>query len=80
MVGLFANKNMEQGAATSVYCALCRKVEDGAYYDDCAVTEPKPTATDKESQESLWQYTEDILAGKGFELPSLIEASIEVSV
>ena len=79
-VGLFANKNVEQGAATSVYCALCRKVEQGAYYDDCAVTEPKSTATDKGNQEKLWQYTENLLAEKGFELPALTGVAAEKSL
>jgi len=75
---LIANKNVEQGAATSIYCALCRKVEDGAYYDDCAVTEPKPTANDATLQQNLWDYTEALLAEKGFKLPALDVAESSV--
>ena len=80
VVRLIANKSVEQGAATSVYCALCRNVEEGAYYDDCAVTEPKTTATNSKLQESLWEYTENLLADKGFELPALTKTDVEALV
>ncbi|CAB9504248.1 Dehydrogenase/reductase SDR family member on chromosome X homolog [Seminavis robusta] len=70
LVGLIANKSVEQGAATSVYCALSRHVEDGAYYDDCSPVEPSQKAQSDQLQEALWMYTEQLLTEKGFELPS----------
>jgi len=75
VVSLIANKNIEQGAATTIYCALCRSVQGGAYYDDCAVKEPSAFAKDVKLQQGLWDYTESLLAEKGFELPKLAKTA-----
>lgn len=68
-VRLIANKSIEQGAATTVYCALARHVDGGAYYDDCAVATPSEKATSSKNQEMLWTYTETLLEEKGFKSP-----------
>ncbi|CAJ1955571.1 unnamed protein product [Cylindrotheca closterium] len=73
VVGLIANKNLEQGAATTIYCAMARLVEKGAYYDNCAVTEPTATAQSDKLRMELWEYTESLLAQKGFQLPKMQE-------
>lgn len=75
LVRLIANKSIEQGAATTVYCALARSVEAGAYYDDCHVSKPTDTALSAENQEELWKYTENLLSKKGFVVPALGESA-----
>ena len=70
IVYLFANKSVEQGAATTAYCALSRRIENGAYYDDCSPAKPSTAADSDELQQSLWKYTETVLAEKGCNLPS----------
>ncbi|HEY0935541.1 MAG TPA: SDR family oxidoreductase [Trebonia sp.] len=49
---------VEQGAATSVYCATSPAVagESGLYYDRCAAREPSPVAT-KELAALLWAHS-----------------------
>jgi retinol dehydrogenase 12 len=79
LVRLISNKSVEQGAATTVYCALSRHVVDGAYYDDCSPKEPSTSAQSDELQEGLWKYTEALLIDKGFSLPlKLMQRTEEV--
>ena len=56
-----ANKNVPQGASTSVYCALAPKVVGGAYYEDCALADAAPWAMDPALAERLWAETEKLL-------------------
>mmetsp|Transcript_42325 Transcript_42325/g.45935 ORF Transcript_42325/g.45935 Transcript_42325/m.45935 type:complete len:368 (+) Transcript_42325:36-1139(+) len=70
LVGVFlADKTVEQGAATSVYCALSTDVEGGGYYDNCQLSTPKLVADDSTAQKQLWDYTERLIIEEGFELP-----------
>jgi NAD(P)-dependent dehydrogenase (short-subunit alcohol dehydrogenase family) len=81
-VRLIANKSIEQGAATNVYCALARYVEGGGYYDDCSIGRPNAAAIDPQNRVDLWEYTESLLGEKGFDLASPIPAfqqNIEIS-
>jgi retinol dehydrogenase 12 len=50
---------IEQGAATSLYCATSPEVagDTGKYYERCAVREPNPAAT-PELAARLWEYSE----------------------
>ena len=70
--GLFADKSVEQGAATNVYCALASNVEGGAYYVDCKVGNPSETAQDATLRKDLWEYTEDVISAQGFQLPTTL--------
>jgi NAD(P)-dependent dehydrogenase (short-subunit alcohol dehydrogenase family) len=72
VVGIFADKTVEQGAATNVYCALASEVEGGAYYKDCHVETPTTVAQDAALREDLWSYTEKLIGNKGYELPSTL--------
>lgn len=72
IVSIIADKNLEQGAATNVYCALAKNVEGGAYYDNCAVTQPNANGNDVKLQNQLWEYTEHFLKEKGYEMPSIV--------
>lgn len=57
-----ANKNVPQGASTSVYCAVAPGIVGGAYYDDCAQADAAAHATDPALAERLWTETEKLLA------------------
>mmetsp|Transcript_30452 Transcript_30452/g.45092 ORF Transcript_30452/g.45092 Transcript_30452/m.45092 type:complete len:201 (-) Transcript_30452:817-1419(-) len=68
-VQLISNKSVEQGSATSLFCSLAKTVEGGAYYDNCATAKPSAVAEDKQNRRDLWDYTEEFLTSKGYELP-----------
>ena len=53
-------KSPEEGARTSVYCALSPEVADdtGRYYSDCAVKEPNAAVTPELAKE-LWSRSEE---------------------
>ena len=68
----FFDKTTQQGAATTVYCALAQRVEGGAYYQDCRVASASPTAEDCATRMDLWDYTEQLLESKGFLLPATL--------
>lgn len=72
---LFADKTIDQGAATNVYCSLVDTVEGGAYYKDCAVATPSTLAQGTDIREDLWSYTERVIASNGYELPKTFEAT-----
>jgi len=67
---LFADKTIDQGAATNVYCSLVDQVEGGAYYKDCAVATPSTLAQGTDIRQDLWTWTENLIASKGYELPT----------
>ena len=79
--GVFFDKTIEQGAATNVYCAMADEVEGGAYYSDCKVASETAVASNVELRMKLWDYTEQLIAEKGFVLPDkLFEVLPEVDV
>lgn len=69
---LIADKTVEQGAATSVYCCLTDTIQGAAYYSDCNVAQPTKTAEDVVLRKELWDYTEALIREKGFQLPENI--------
>jgi NAD(P)-dependent dehydrogenase (short-subunit alcohol dehydrogenase family) len=67
-------KTTEQGAATSIWCATSRLLQDkgGVYCEDCDIAQAvpgdytglngvRPWATDEAAAEKLWTLTEDLL-------------------
>lgn len=54
----------EEGAATTLYCALSPEVsqQSGLYYEECAPKEPAPLAKDTQLAARLWQESENWLA------------------
>jgi NAD(P)-dependent dehydrogenase (short-subunit alcohol dehydrogenase family) len=69
----FADKTIEQGAATSVYCCLADDIQGGAYYSDCNVAKLKQgtLVDDTKLRIDLWDYTECLIEEKGFVLPKM---------
>lgn len=54
----------EQGAATTVYCAVAPELtpeNGGLYYDDCRPRVPTGTARDAANAEKLWSLSEQML-------------------
>jgi NAD(P)-dependent dehydrogenase (short-subunit alcohol dehydrogenase family) len=69
-VSLFADKSIEQGAATTVYACLapeCARPDyAGAYLSDCSVAVPSADGRDASLRKALWKTTEEQLAAAGF--------------
>ncbi len=76
---LFADKTVDQGAATNVYCSLVDEVEGGAYYKDCAVAMPSTVAQGTDIRQDLWEWTEKVIENKGYELPTSFETTEAVA-
>lgn len=57
-----ANKNVPQGASTSVFCAAAPGVVGGGFYNDCALASAASWATDPALAEQLWMETEKLVA------------------
>jgi retinol dehydrogenase-12 len=57
----YFSKSSEEGAQTSIYCAVDESLstESGKYYADCAEKEPQPLAKDPKLAERLWTLSEE---------------------
>ncbi|GLG99177.1 WW domain-containing oxidoreductase [Gryllus bimaculatus] len=55
-IGKLFLKTPEQGAQTTIYCAVSEEAEKetGLYYSDCRVVQPRPQACDMQVSERLW--------------------------
>ncbi|XP_054257520.1 retinol dehydrogenase 13-like, partial [Macrosteles quadrilineatus] len=56
-LGYFFYKTVDQGAQTTLHCALDETAgsQTGLYYSDCAVKEPCELAKDEELAKRLWE-------------------------
>ncbi|XP_063052708.1 WW domain-containing oxidoreductase [Engraulis encrasicolus] len=56
-------KSMQQGAATSVYCAVAPELEGlgGMYFNNCFRCHPSAEAESEESARSLWELSERLV-------------------
>lgn len=72
--GVIGDRNVEQGAATSMYACLIEPsaLGGGEYLSDCTVVEPNDKGADLsgELRQLLWEKTEEMVAGAGYELPA----------
>jgi len=60
-------KNMEQGAATTIYAATASELKGkgGAYLDDCQISQvERPESADPEIARKLWTFTEELVGQK----------------
>jgi WW domain-containing oxidoreductase len=53
----FFSKSPEEGAKTTVFCAV-DNIKPGAYYENCRETTPSKAALDQENVDKLWQASE----------------------
>lgn len=54
---LVANKDIPQGAATTVYACMAPDISPGSYLADCAEATPTAAARDYDLAEALWKTT-----------------------
>ena len=56
--------SQSQGAATSVYCATAKDLENlsGYYFNNCFQCEPAPEAENVETSRLLWELSEAMIA------------------
>lgn len=71
--GVIGDRNIEQGAATSVYASLIESsaFAGGCYLSDCAIAETSEKGKDANGKlrQELWEKTEQMIAGAGCDLP-----------
>ena len=53
-------KTVEQGAATTVTCALKPKVQNGAYYMDCEIAEEIENAKSDDDNAALFDFCDEL--------------------
>lgn len=53
-------KTASQGAATSIFCALSPRIEQGAYYSNCAVYPESLAARNAEDAAALFDYCDEV--------------------
>jgi hypothetical protein len=56
------HKNIPQGAATTVYCAVSKDLNGlgGLYFSDCNIATPLEIANDKEVSKKLFDLSENL--------------------
>jgi len=54
-------KTVEQGAMTSLYCALSDDAKPGHYHSNCQVAEPSQLALDTRRAEECWNESEKLI-------------------
>eukprot|EP00066_Takifugu_rubripes_P015959 XP_011605225.1 PREDICTED: WW domain-containing oxidoreductase isoform X5 [Takifugu rubripes] len=66
-------KSMQQGAATTVYCALAPELEGlgGMYFNNCFRCLPSAQAQDQSSAASLWQLSEQLVTERSAGIKAL---------
>ncbi|XP_050407238.1 retinol dehydrogenase 11 isoform X1 [Patella vulgata] len=59
IVGFIIMKTPQQGAQTSIYCAVSDKIENvsGKYFSDCCIRETSSVAKDKVTSTQLWDIS-----------------------
>ena len=57
------SKTVQNGAQTSLYCAVDEALEDetGKYYEDCKETKPSKEAMNMDDAKKLWELTMDMI-------------------
>lgn len=62
-------KTPEQGAQTTIYCAVDEKCanETGLYYSDCALKTPTRRARNSEDARRLWEESVELVGLKDYD-------------
>lgn len=79
-VFLIMCKNVEQGAMTTLYCALSDDAKSGCYHSDCQVREPSDLALDSQRAAECWDQSERLIcqAKEKWERTELSASDIEL--
>ena len=66
------DKDVPQGASTSLYACLADGIPAGSYLSDCAVATPNEACQDEDrsAREALWAISEQLIAEAGLVLPA----------
>ncbi|KAF6735065.1 WW domain-containing oxidoreductase [Oryzias melastigma] len=66
-------KSMQQGAATTVYCAVAPELDGlgGMYFNNCFRCQPSNQAQDQSSAASLWELSERLVAERSAGIQAL---------
>lgn len=63
LLPFMADKDIQQGAATTLYACLAQEgIRGGMYLDNCKEKRPFPQAMDPKAPDALWEATEEQLA------------------
>ena len=57
-------KTVEQGAMTSLFCALSNEAKPGHFHSNCQVTRPSSLASDSRHAEQCWIESERMIDGQ----------------
>ena len=65
------NKDVPQGASTSLYACLAEGIPAGSYLSDCAVATPNEACEDRDGalRKALWAQSEKLVTEAGLALP-----------
>ena len=58
------SKSVEQGAMTTLYCALSDEARPGEFHSDCHVRRPTDLALDQSRAEECWEASERLMPTK----------------
>ena len=55
---------IDQGAMTTLYCALSNEAGPGKYHFNCRIAQPIPVAYNSKKAQELWELNEQIINAK----------------
>jgi hypothetical protein len=58
------SRTIDQGAMTTLYCALSNEAEPGKYHSNCRIAQPIPVAYNLKKAQKLWELSEQIINAK----------------
>ena len=76
MIGLYLfSKTPENGAQTSIFCAVDESLENctGKYYKDCKEVSPAKQAENMDDAQRLWNATQELLNKENWKYVSRIK-------
>ena len=59
-----SSKTIEQGAMTTLYCALSDDAQLGHFHSNCGVVQPNLLALDNRRAEECWNESENLIDKK----------------
>lgn len=81
LLRFITNKDVPQGAATSVYACLSGGLPPGSYLSDCDIATPNEACEDRDGslRKALWALSDKLVTEAGLELPDKLLDSCKVA-